>query len=136
MLDQQDLEFAKTVMPAFIDSAKMFSQLSAGALVLSIGFQEKVLGRVGRKFVTHALVVSWFFFLIAIGSGAVYQWSAVHFMHYYLSGLSFDEFYGSAWYVFFMQPGIWYGIMMVAFFSGAALLVAGSARQLYGKREA
>lgn len=134
MIDPHDLEFAKTIMPAYIDTAKMFSQLSVGALILSIGFQEKVLGRVGRKFVTVFLIVSWFLFLIAIGSGAVYQWTAVHFMDYYLSGQPEPEgFYGSAWWAFFMQPGIWYAVMMVAFFLGALLLVIGSAQQLYGK---
>jgi hypothetical protein len=134
MIDPHDLEFAKTVMPAFIETARMFLQLSVGALALSIGFQEKVLGRVGRKFVTVFLVVSWFLFLIAIGSGAVYQWTAVHFMHYYLSEQPLEVFYGSAWWVFFMQPGIWYALMMVAFFLGAVLLVISSAQQLYGNR--
>ena len=86
MIDQHDLDFAKIIMPAFIETAKVLSQLSVGALVLSIGFQEKVLGRTGRRFVTVFLVVSWFLFLTAIGSSAVYQWTAVHFMDYCLSG--------------------------------------------------
>ena len=132
MIDPHDQEFAKTIMPAFIDTAKMFSQLSVGALLLSIAFQEKVLGRVGRRFVTVFVLISWFLFLIAIGSGAVYQWTAVHFMDYYLSGQP-EDFYGHAWWVFFMQPGVWYAVMMIAFFLGALLLVIGSAQQLYGK---
>lgn len=132
MIDQHDLDFAKIIMPAFIETAKMFSQLSVGALVLSIGFQEKVLGSTGRRFVTVFLVVSWFLFLIAIGSSAVYQWTAVHFMDYYLSGQP-EDFFPSTWWVFFMQPGVWYAVMMVTFFSGALLLVIGSAQQLYRK---
>jgi hypothetical protein len=132
MIDQHDLDFAKIIMPAFIETAKMFSQLSVGALVLSIGFQERVLGRTGRKFVTVFLVVSWFLLLIAIGSSAVYQWTAVHFMDYYLSGQP-EDFYPPAWWVFFMQPGVWYAVLMVTFFAGALLLVIGSAQQLFRK---
>jgi len=132
MISDADLEFAETVMPAFIETAKMFSQLSVGAQVLSIGFQEKVLGNARHRRVTLFLTISWFLFLLAIGSGAMYQYTAVHFMNYYFQGQP-DGYYPTSWIGFFLQPGVWYAVMMVAFFAGAFLLVIGCAQQLYAR---
>ena len=43
-----EAEMAKTVMPLYIDTAKMFGQLAIGALAVSVVFREKVLGEVGN----------------------------------------------------------------------------------------
>lgn len=78
-------EMAKTIMPLYIDTAKTFGQLSVGALVLSVAFREKILGEKGRKSVTLMLVGSWFFFLVSIGTSALYQYVAVKFIVYLLA---------------------------------------------------
>ena len=47
-------ESVKLLMPLYIDSAKTYSQLSIGALALTIVFKEKVLGDVGRMQVNNS----------------------------------------------------------------------------------
>jgi len=86
MIDPQAMEFAKTVMPLYIDTAKTYAQLGIGALVLSIAFKERVLGELGRKSVSILLVVSWFLFLLTVGASAFYQYLAVKLIEINLVG--------------------------------------------------
>ena len=126
------LEFSKTVLPQYIDTAKTYGHLGVGALVLSIGFKEKVLGEVGRKSVTVLLVIAWFLFLLTVGASALYPYLAVKLMEYNLTGAE-EMPYPLSWSPLFW-PGIWYGIMLISFFLGALLLVVGSARQLFATK--
>jgi hypothetical protein len=86
VIDPEAVEFAKTVMPLYIDTAKTYAQLGIGALVLSIGFKERVLGELGRKSVSILLVVSWFLFLLTVGASAFYQCLAVKLIEANLVG--------------------------------------------------
>jgi hypothetical protein len=79
-------EFEKqcVVMGHFIENAKSYVQLSAGALVLTVTFLHEVVGipkdqRVG---VDWFLIASWVCFLVAALSGAFYQYLAVKFLEW------------------------------------------------------
>ncbi len=74
------MEEERKIMEGYIDTAKTYTQLSLGALVLSITFIEKVLGLSGKISVHYMLMVSWFFWLLAALAGAFYQYLAVRFL--------------------------------------------------------
>ncbi|MCK4622066.1 MAG: hypothetical protein KAT62_07600 [Desulfuromonadales bacterium] len=73
-------EVNQVIMPLYIDSAQMYLQLSIGALALTIIFKEKILGEKNGIKVELYLIVSWFLFLLTIGSSAFYQYLAVKFL--------------------------------------------------------
>jgi len=123
--------FAKDVLPLFIDSAKVFAQMSIAALGLTIIFREKVLGQAGPMKVNWLMVGSWACYLITFFFSLVYQWLAIRLIslrnHYedpYFP-LTIRQFY----------PGNIYGAMLITFFIGSLLLVVGSSIQLLSKRE-
>ncbi len=68
------------IMAAYTDTAKTYTQLSLGALVLSVTFFEKVLGETGRLRVDVPLLAAWIFWLAAVLAGALYQYLAVRFL--------------------------------------------------------
>lgn len=67
-------------MAAYMDTAKTYSQLSLGALVLSITFFEKIADTSGRIVTDRLLLVAWFGWLVAAVAGAFYQYLAVRFL--------------------------------------------------------
>lgn len=74
------LEEERKIMAAYTDTAKTYTQLSLGALVLSVTFIEKVLGDSGRISLHYLLVLAWIFWLSAALTGAFYQYLAVKFL--------------------------------------------------------
>ena len=107
----------EVIMKLFIDNAKSYIQLSTGALVFSITFIEKVLQKVPPIKPDLFLIGSWVAFLIAVGSGAFYQYLAVK----YLESISGNPGSEGILPKKLRDPGTIFGIMMVAFYAGAVL---------------
>ena len=111
----------KAIMTLYIDSAKTYVQLSTGVLALSVTFVQKILGGDPPSRNPPWLAFgSWIAFLIAIGGGALYQYLAIKYLdsksaHPGATGLLPQRLVD--------DPGIVYGIMVVAFYVGAASLV-------------
>src|SRR5688500_10363504 len=74
------LEEERHIMGAYAETAKVYSQLSLGALVLSITFFEKVTNTGGRVVVDPALLLARLGWLLATVTGAFYQYLAVRFL--------------------------------------------------------
>jgi hypothetical protein len=74
------LEEERHIMSAYSDTAKTYSQLSLGALVLSVTFFEKVANTAGKIPVETPLVVAWSGWLVCTLAGAFYQYLAVRFL--------------------------------------------------------
>jgi hypothetical protein len=74
------LEEERHIMTAYSDTAKTYSQLSLGALVLSITFFEKVADTAGKIPVETPLVIAWSGWLVCTLAGAFYQYLAVRFL--------------------------------------------------------
>ena len=104
------------IMELFIDNAKTYVQLSAGALVLSITFLHEIAGVAkDTKVPTDFwLVVSWISFLLAVLFGAFYQYLAVKFLE--------KKFAGAYTFPLFRSledsPGLCYGAMLSSFYIG------------------
>jgi hypothetical protein len=75
-----NLEEERKIMAAYSDTAKTYTQLSLGALVLSVTFFEKVLGHSGRIPTDSFLLLAWLCWLVAVLAGAFYQYLAVRFL--------------------------------------------------------
>ena len=123
-------ESVKLLMPLYIDSAKTYSQLSIGALALTIVFKEKVLGDVGRMQVNKLLIASWFCFLISIAASAYYQWVAVRLINHYIKKTAGFDVVQFPLTISWLWPGYAYGLMVSTFFIAASLLVLSSIYQL------
>ena len=117
------------VIPLYIDSAKTYMQLSAGALALSIAFKEKVLGQISGLKVGILMLSSWLMFLLAIGASALYQYVAVKLLD------SLSPYPGAVWGLKTLvdSPGKAYGVMLFAFYLGAILLVLSATKQLFDR---
>jgi len=125
-----EFEVDKIIIPLYIDSAKTYLQLSIGALALSVVFREKILGERATKQIGIALLISWLFFLLAIGASALYQYLAIKHLD------RASSFHGITGYLeyFVASPGKVYGMMLIFFFAGSVFLVVSSVRQLFGKQ--
>ncbi len=117
-MNQSDFDNEHKIMTLFIDNAKSYIQLSGAALVLSITFVHEVLGvPAGHKLsVDGWMIGAWIAFLLAIVAGAFYQYLAVKYLER-LSSIPSFEFW--SWLI--QQPGVIYGVMLSAFYSGALL---------------
>ena len=73
-------EDERKVMAAYSETAKTYSQLSLGALVLSITFIEKVASTTVTHAATIWLYVAWCSWLASALAGALYQYLAVRFL--------------------------------------------------------
>jgi hypothetical protein len=73
-------EDERKIMVAYSDTAKTYSQLSLGALVLSITFIEKVVAATVPNVASSWLYAAWCNSLVAALSGAFYQYLAVRFL--------------------------------------------------------
>jgi len=74
------MEEEHKLMAGYMDTAKTFTQLSIGALVLSITFLEKILGFKDKIPIHYLLLIAWLFWLLAALSGAFYQYRAVKWL--------------------------------------------------------
>ena len=74
------MEEEHKIMAGYMDTAKTFTQLSIGALVLSITFLEKILGMKDKISVPYLLLFAWLFWLLAALAGAFYQYRAIKWL--------------------------------------------------------
>jgi|SRR6516164_6668445 hypothetical protein len=107
-------------MKSYSDTAKTFTQLAVAALVLPIVFARQILAVDNNKPLTAdpVLLLTWLFFLLAIGFGLLYQYLAVKHLEAHFWQENWDE---STWIV--QNPGYVYGSMMIAFYLAAILFV-------------
>jgi hypothetical protein len=122
MSPDQSKAFAEHVMPLFLDSAKNYSQLAAGAIALSVAFKEKVLGEKAGARVSGLLASAWLVLLISIGAGALYNYFGIGIVDHYVTGREIS-----------FHSDITYGVMLVTFFAGATLLVLALTQQLVAR---
>lgn len=77
---REALDEERKIMAAYSDTAKTYSQLSLGALVLSVTFLEKVAGDRLAASVDLPLLLAWCAWLLSALAGAFYQYLAVRFL--------------------------------------------------------
>lgn len=118
-------ENERKMMAAYVDAARTYSQLSLGALVLSVTFLEKFTATPDTRALAPWLVTAWICWLISTLSGAFYQYLAARFL----------EARGEHWGVlargghtqWFRQlashPWPVYGVMLVTFALGSVSFV-------------
>jgi hypothetical protein len=114
----------------YSETAKSITQLSTGALLLSITFLEKVIGERRRMRVDWTLLLSWLAYLVAIGSGAAYQYLAVKRL---ALDTGLPDAPGLIPTPLIDAPGRVFGVMLVAFYAGALLLTVAAARRLWDR---
>lgn len=115
------------IMELFIDNAKTYVQLSAGALVLSITFLHEIVGIAkDAKIPTDGwLTASWISLLITILSGALYQYLAVKFLE-----KKFAAAYSFPLFAFLEKsPGLCYGAMLASFYAGCFFFAISAIRR-------
>jgi hypothetical protein len=115
------------ILELFIDSAKTYTQLSTGALVLTITFIREILGQKDAVPRDNFLTVSWVCFLIAIGAGAAYQYLAIK----YLEKIADLPIAFPLPERLVRQPGAVYGLMMFVFYLGAIFFTIAAVRRMY-----
>jgi hypothetical protein len=121
------IEINKLLMPLFIDSAKIYLNLSMASLVLTIAFREKVLG-INSMRISKLLITSWILFLLAIGFSSLYQYVATKLV---------EARYNCNDYLFLgeFRANRVYGAMMFSFYLGALTFSISAIRQyLISKR--
>lgn len=128
-LNDEDKKYLLETMKMYSDSAKTFTQLSVGALVLPIVFARQILAIDSKVPLSRdpLLIVTWGLFLVTIGLGMLYQYLAVKSL---LADLWEEYSEASNWMI--RDPGYVYGTMMFTFFLAAALFVI-RALQLFGQ---
>lgn len=114
------------IIPLYIDSAKTFMSLAAGALGLTITFREKVVGLKAGANVGTTMIISWVFFLLTIASSSFYQYLGVKFLD------SVSCFPATIQYfeTLVRNPGKMYGFMLISFILGSLFLVLAAWLQL------
>ena len=103
------------VMSMFSDNAKTYIQLSGAALLLTLTFSDRILHLPKEANLANGWMITvWICFLVAIVTGAFYQFLAVKL----LDGL-LDWAYDRTWD--WLEPGYVYGVMLAAFYGGAII---------------
>jgi hypothetical protein len=130
-----NMQYARDIMPLWIDGAKNFAATSSAALGLTIVFKEKVLGNNTARMRTNSFLVgSWVSYFLCIGCSVFYQWMAVHWSISLRANPETNErppYYPFGW----SGPHYIYGAMMILFVLGSFLLVVSAARELGRKDE-
>jgi hypothetical protein len=122
-------EMESKVMAVFIDNAKTYVQLSAGALLLSVTFLHEILGipKEQKLPTDHWLVASWWSFLAAIVFGALYQYYAAKFLEW-KSGVSRGH---HSWPQSLIEhPWPPYAVMLTAFYFGGLCFTISAVKRL------
>ena len=107
------------IMAGYIDTAKTFTQLSIGALVLSITFIEKILGTNGKISVHILLLLAWLFWLLAALAGAFYQYRAIKWLERLGKEFNLIKREHHAGDFVKIYPYKVYGILLVCFYLGS-----------------
>jgi hypothetical protein len=128
-MEDDGFERQYKVMGVFIENAKTYIQLSAGALLLTVTFMHEILGIPNdQKLPTDCwLVASWWSFLAAIVFGALYQYCAAKFLEW-KSGVPRTHRNISEWLV--RHPWPPYGVMLIAFYLGGICFTISALRRL------
>jgi hypothetical protein len=115
------------VMRMFTENAKAYIQLASGGLVLTVAFVRQVmrLGPDERIEPNPWLIATWIALLIAIISGAFYQYLAVKYLEQRLSSQSFE---GWNWLV--DRCGVVYGVMLCAFYGAVVFFTVLAIRKI------
>jgi hypothetical protein len=120
------------VMELFIANAKTYSQLSSGALLLTVAFAREVLA-VKKDLpipLDWTLVATWIFFLVATLAGATYQYLAVRFLEA-KAKVPIHHQHDWPWSIR-NNPWIIYSVMMFAFYLGALFFTITAIRRAPG----
>ena len=116
------MEEEHKIMAGYIDTAKTFTQLSIGALVLSITFMEKFLGMSGNQTsIPVLLLLAWVFWLFAAIAGAFYQYRAIKWLE--TLGIEFNLINERHHVADLLKvyPYIVYGFLLISFSLGTIL---------------
>lgn len=116
--DRDRFDSTTKAMELYIDSAKSYLQLAAGAIVFSVTFIEKILPRDALVKRQGVLWLAWALLLIAVAASALYQYLAAKYVDQECKdpgSLSLPR----AWVD---NCGVPYGVMVIAFFLGLSLL--------------
>jgi len=119
-LEKDVLEKLFRIMELYIAQAKTYSQLSGGALILTVAFSKEVLGVAEDQAIeaSGSLIATWLFFLGAVVAGVTYQYLAVRFLEL---KAEVPVHHRVDWPLSLRSnPWILYAIMMLAFYLGAA----------------
>ena len=117
----QALESERLIMTAYSDTAKTYSQLSLGALVLSVTFFEKIANTGGKIAVETPLLIAWSGWLVCTVAGAFYQYLAARFLEGrgHSWGAIVRSGHPQAFSSLAEHPWPVYGVMLVAFAVGS-----------------
>lgn len=103
------------IMGMFSDNAKTYIQLSGAALALTLTFAHEILHVPKDQNIADIwMILMWACYLIAIITGAFYQYRAVKLLEAEIDWQSSDP-WGE------LQPGTVYGVMLVAFYGGTTI---------------
>ena len=118
------MEEEHKIMAGFMDTAKTFTQLSIGALVLSITFLEKILGMEGKISVSYLLLFAWVFWLLAALAGAFYQYRAIKWLERLgIESNVIKQYHHVGDPLKNIYPYQVYGFLLVCFFLGTIFFV-------------
>lgn len=109
------------LMDGYIDTAKTFTQLCLGALVLSITFIEKVLGMSGKLSIDILLLIAWLFWLLGALSGAFYQYRAVKWLEGLAKKYNLVKEEDHAGDILKVFPYKVYGFLLISFYCGTTV---------------
>jgi hypothetical protein len=108
-------ERQQQIMKMFSDNTKTYIQLSGTALALTVTFAHEILHiPTNQNIADPWMVAMWVCFLIAIIAGAFYQYLAVTYL-----ATTIDWSHTTFWD--WLEPGIAYGVMLVAFYGGTII---------------
>lgn len=112
----------------FIENAKTYVQLSTGALVLTVTFLHDILGvPKDQKVPTDVwLVLSWISFLVAILSGAYYQYLETKFVEWKSAVVRHHETWPKS---LIEHPWPVYDVMLVTFYLGTICFTVAAIRR-------
>ncbi|WP_263377555.1 hypothetical protein [Granulicella paludicola] len=103
------------VLLMYSDNAKTYIQLSGAALALTLTFTDKILHLPATENIANYWMIAvWICFLLAVITGAFYQFLATKILDAYLNW-GHDETWD------WLQPGYVYGTMLIAFYGGSVL---------------
>jgi hypothetical protein len=111
----EDFDQQHKIMSMFSDNVKTYVQLSGAALALTLTFAREILHIPKDQNIADGwMIAMWICFLVAIISGAFYQYLAVKFLERSIDAGSYDLW---DW----IQPGTMYGVMLAAFYGGTII---------------
>lgn len=121
-------EIRLEIIKAYIDGAKSFINLCSAGLILPLVLTTDVMGLFNDTqelslFVLVFISISWLSFLVSIGSGVLYQYTAVKFIEYLNSPETTFVPKLLKYLVQIRGPGVAFGVMVISFYVGAISVV-------------